>query len=129
MKDDRNLNEVESGILENPINNTKIDITDDLTIVAKYKSTKVLTITYMYNGDIVGFEEVVYGEDAKFDLQIPTISGKTFSKFDHDGKNITEDITINLLYDNAGCNKAMSLVRFTLIITFALCVSLLFRRK
>ena len=106
------------------------NIVDDLTIVAKYKSTKLLTITYMYNGDIVGFEEVLYGEDAKFDLEIPTISGKTFDKFDHDGKGITEDITINLLYNsNSGCNKAMSLVRFTLALTFVLVLSFVFRRK
>ena len=84
----------------------------------------------MYNGDIVGFEEVLYGEDAKFDLEIPTISGKTFDKFDHDGKGITEDITINLLYNsNSGCNKAMSLVRFTLALTFVLVLSFVFRRK
>ena len=102
------------------------DSYEDQVIKPIYERAK-FTVTYKYGDEIIATEEVFYGEDAKLECEIPEIDGYTFSRFSSDGKNITSDTVINLVYSvNTSC-KGFSLIN--LLLSSALALVLLFFRK
>ena len=76
------------------------NITADLTITAVYTKVdpdKVYhTVTFVADGKVIGTQTVEHGKDAKLPA-VPAKSGYT-GAWDHDGKNITADLTITAVY-------------------------------
>jgi hypothetical protein len=74
------------------------NITTDLTITAEY-TPNVYTVKYVADGEVVSTQTIVHGDDA-VPPQIPGKTGcdQTAPTWDHDGKNITTDLTIQAEY-------------------------------
>jgi len=71
------------------------NITADITINAVY-TIKTYTVTYVADGTTVGTVTVEHGKDATAPV-VPAKEGYT-GAWDKDGKNITADTTINVVY-------------------------------
>ena len=85
-----------------------LTINSDVIVKALYKEVKCTVFYRDYNGNVIKEEEVSYGASASMDVGVPTVEGYEFIGFDNDGKNITSDININLVYkkiEKSGCNK------------------------
>ena len=65
------------------------------TLYAQWK-LETKTVTYMVNGEVYKTETVEYGKDATLP-EVPLTEGHS-GKWDHDGKNITEDTVIHAVY-------------------------------
>ena len=76
------------------------NITADLTITAVYTKMdpdKVYhTVTFVADGKVISTQTVEHGEDVQLPA-VPPKSGYT-GNWDHDGKNITADLTITAVY-------------------------------
>lgn len=102
------------------------NITKDTIIKLTYEAKKFTVKFVGMNNEVIAEVEVEYGKDATLP-NAPTVEGYEFKDFSHDGKNITEDITIKLNYEkaNGGSSitsncKSGSLIKlmFTLFATF-----------
>lgn len=102
------------------------NITEDTIIKLTYEAKKFTVKFVGMNNVVIAEVEVEYGKDAALP-NVPTVDGYEFKDFSHDGKNITEDITIKLNYEkaNGGSSitsncKSGSLIKlmFTLFATF-----------
>ena len=102
------------------------NITEDTIIKLTYETKKFIVKFVGMNNEVIAEVEVEYGKDATLP-NAPTVEGYEFKDFSHDGKNITEDITIKLNYEkaNGGSSitsncKSGSLIKlmFTLFATF-----------
>ena len=99
------------------------NITSDLEIKLNYEVKKFTVKFIGHNNEVISEVEVEYGKDATLPT-VPEVEGYKFKDFSHDGKNITEDLTITLNYEVLGnassCNSG-SLIKlmFTLFTVFA----------
>ena len=90
---------------------------EDQEIKAVYEQNKY-KVTYVYNGITIYEEEVLHGNDAMFSFDIPEVDGFKFEKFSNEGKNITSDQVIELVYtEEGGCNF-MSVIRLCFMMSF-----------
>ena len=110
-----------------------IDTIENLTsrVVKSFNTenyeVKKFTVKFVgVNDEVISEVEVEYGKDVTLP-NAPTIEGYEFKDFSHDGKNITEDITIKLNYEKVNSSnpvtsdcKTGSLIKlmFTLFATF-----------
>ena len=78
------------------------NVTEDITITALYEEIHVVTHTVTFidglTEEVIATATVEDGEDAVFP-EAPEHEGYTFTGWDNDGKNVTEDITITALYE------------------------------
>ena len=78
------------------------NITSDMTITAQYVEDEVVThiVTFKdgYNDSIISTAVVEHGKDVTFPT-VPTHTGYHFTGWDHNGKNITADITITAQFE------------------------------
>ena len=102
------------------------NVTSDLVITLNYEVKKFTVKFVGVNDEVISEVEVEYGKDVTLP-NAPTIEGYEFKDFSHDGKNITEDITIKLNYEKVNSSnpvtsdcKTGSLIKlmFTLFATF-----------
>jgi len=80
-------------------NNDGKDIASDTTIEAVYTINEY-TVTYVADGQIVDTKTVTHGADVGNVPAVPVKEGYTQNapKWNHDGKNITSDLTIEAVY-------------------------------
>lgn len=102
------------------------NVTSDLVITLNYEVKKFTVKFVGVNDEVISEVEVEYGKDVTLP-NAPTIEGYEFKDFSHDGKNITEDITIKLNYEKVNSSNPVtsdckngSLIKlmFTLFATF-----------
>ena len=102
------------------------NVTSDLVITLNYEVKKFTVKFVDVNDEVISEVEVEYGKDVTLP-NAPTLEGYEFKDFSHDGKNITEDITIKLNYEKVNSSnpvtsdcKTGSLIKlmFTLFATF-----------
>ena len=103
---------------------------EEQTIKAIYEQKKY-KVSYVYNNEVIFEEEVLHGEDATFSFEKPTVDGFSFEKFSSDGKNITSDTTIELIFSkvNASSCNFMSLIKLSFMMSFVVIVALFTKKK
>lgn len=74
---------------------------EDQVIKALYEVKKFKVTFVGYNDEVIKEEMVEYGKNVDLTFDVPDVAGYKFVKFSHDGTNITEDITINLVYEKS----------------------------
>ena len=105
------------------------NITENVEVKPIYK--KLVTVNYVYNGEVIWSEEIVEGEDATFGFDVPEVKGYKFNKFSSDGKELLDDTTIELLYkkESNGCNKQTYVFEIIFMLSLCACVSFFFKKK
>lgn len=76
------------------------NVTEDVTITAKWEEIKKYTVKFIADGQVVATEEVEEGKAAKAP-NAPKIEGKSFVKWDKEFNNITADLEVNAIYETA----------------------------
>lgn len=104
---------------------------EDTEIYAHYE-IKTYIVTFIgYNGEVINEEVVNYGDDANLKIDIPEVKGYVFKEFSSEGKNITEDITISLLYEKSktsSCNFT-SILQVFISLSLSIAVLRIFKKN
>ena len=77
-------------------------VTDDATYTALYNATaQTYTVTFLdKDGNVINVQDVVYGE-AAVAPEAPEVDGYTFTGWDKAFNNVTADLTVKALYEEA----------------------------
>jgi len=107
-------------------------VTEDTTITAVYNKIPLIKVSYVYNGKEIWSEEILKGSDATFGFEVPEYDGYVFDKFDSDGKTLTEDTVITLLYNKVakkGCGNTLAIINSIFMVSFIMSMSIIFKKR